>query len=178
MPEGALPPLPGPCRGLCSYGYDEGSRGLFYGLRAHLLVAWPGVVVGTCLAPANTHDLRAAEHLLDGATEHGWVLGDRNYWSPALAGSLRDKGVLLLAPHKNPKNERRPWPRWLVQKRRRVETVIGQLVGRYNAKRVWARDEWHLRSRFLRKILSHTVAVLLCQRTGLSPLRFSELITS
>lgn len=136
------------------------------------------MVVGTCLAPANTHDLRAAEHLLDGATEHGWVLGDRNYWSPALTGSLRDKGVLLLAPHKNPKNERRPWPRWLVQKRRRVETVIGQLVGRYNAKRVWARDEWHLRSRFLRKILSHTVAVLLCQRTGLSPLRFSELITS
>jgi Transposase DDE domain len=148
--------------GLCSYGYDEGSRGLFYGLRAHLLVAWPGVVVGACLAPANVHDLRAAEGLLDGAAGHGWVLGDRNYWSPELARSLLRKGMLLLAPYKNPGGEARPWPRWLVQKRRRVETVIGQLVGRYNAKRVWARDGWHLRSRWLRKILSHTVAVLSC----------------
>ena len=61
--------------------------------------------------------------------------------------------------------------------RRRIETVASQLVERYRIKRVWARDLWHLTSRFLRKVLSHTVAVLLCQRAGLSPLRFSELVT-
>jgi hypothetical protein len=32
-------------------------------------------------------------------------------------------------------------------------------------------------SRWLRKVLSHTLAFYLCQRTGLSPLRFSELLT-
>ena len=135
--------------GLCSYSYDEGARGFFYGLRAHLLVAWPGVVVGASLSPANAHDLRAAEDLLEGGggSGFGWILGDRNYWSPELARSLRLRGIVLLAPHKNPKSERHPWPRWLMQKRRRVETVIGQLVGRYNAKRVWARDGWHPRSR-------------------------------
>jgi hypothetical protein len=37
--------------------------------------------------------------------------------------------------------------RRLVQARRRIETVIGQLVERYHAKRVWARDAWHLWSR-------------------------------
>jgi hypothetical protein len=29
----------------------------------------------------------------------------------------------------------------------------------------------------LRKVLSHTVAVYFCQQAGLSPLRFSELLT-
>jgi hypothetical protein len=47
----------------------------------------------------------------------------------------------------------------------------------HNAKKVWARDAWDLRSRFSRKILSHTVAVLLCRRADLGPLRFSELLT-
>jgi hypothetical protein len=84
---------------------------------------------------------------------------------------------LLLTPHKNRKNERQPWPLWLVHKRRRVEMVIGQLVGRYNAKKVWARDVWHLASRFLRKVLSHAIAVLLCRESELPPLRFSELLT-
>ena len=67
---------------------------------------------------------------------------------------------------------------WLVQeKRRRIETVISQITERYRAKRVWARDRWHLTSRFLRKVLSHTIAVYFCQQVGLSPLRFAELLT-
>jgi hypothetical protein len=59
-----------------------------------------------------------------------------------------------------------------------METVISQLVERYGAKRVRARDLWHLTSRFLRKVLSHTCCVHLCQQAELSPLRFSELVTS
>jgi hypothetical protein len=55
--------------------------------------------------------------------------------------------------------------------------VISQLVERYRAKKVWARDRWHLTSRWLRKALSHTVAVFLCQEeTHLSPLRFAKLL--
>ncbi len=38
-----------------------------------------------------------------------------------------------------------------------------QLVERYRAKKVWAQDRWHLTSRWLRKVLSHTMTVLLCQ---------------
>ena len=78
-----------------------------------------------------------AEDLL--ADAHGWVLGDRAYWSPARAGLLADQGVWLLAPPS--RSAKRPGPRLprrLVQARRRIETVIGQLVERYHAKRVWA----------------------------------------
>ena len=62
----------------------------------------------------------------------------------------------MLTPYKSSRKEKRPWPRVLVQKGRRIETVIAQMVGRYKAKKVWARDRWHLRSRWLRKVLSHT----------------------
>ena len=104
-------------------------------------------------------------------------MGDRNYWSADLPERLGDEGLRLVAPYKSKKKEKKPWPRWLTQKRRRIETVISQLVERYNAKKVWAWDRWHLTSRFLRKVLSHTMAVHFCQQVGLSPLRFSELLT-
>ena len=166
------------CRRLAeesAFGYDEMSEQTFYGLRAHLRVCWPGVIVEVDLAPANVHDLRLAEELLEEA--EGWALGDRNYWSPELAERLGEEGLSLLAPYKSKKREEKPWPRWLAQKRRRIETVISQITERYQAKRVWARDRWHLTARWLRKVLSHTMAVYFCQQVGLSPLRFAELLT-
>jgi hypothetical protein len=106
-------------------------------------------------------------------------LGDRSSWSPARAGLQADRGIWLLAPSSRSAN--RPGPRLpgrLVQARRRIETVIGQLVERYHAKRVWARDAWQLWSRWQRKLLSQTLAVYLCQQTGLGSLRFADLPTS
>lgn len=160
-----------------AFGYDEMSKQTFYGLRAHLRVCWPGVIVEVDLAPANVHDLHLAEELLLLEEAKGWVLADRNYWSLDLTERLETEGLRLLTPYKSKKKEKKSWPRWLVQKRRRIETVISQITERYNAKKVWARDRWHLTSRWLRKVLSHTVAVYFCQQVGLSPLRFAELLT-
>jgi hypothetical protein len=132
------------------------------------------VIADGHLAPANLHDLALADDLLAGA--QGWVLGDRSYWSPARAGLLADQGVWLLAPPS--RSAKGPVPRLpgrLIQARRRIETVIGQLVERDHAKRVWARDAWHLWSRWQRKLLSHTVVVYLCQQHGLGSLRFADL---
>lgn len=115
----------------------------FYGLRAHLRVCWPGVICGVDLAPANVHDLHLAEELLEGFSDQ--ALEDRNYWSPYLTEQLKGKGLHLSAPYeKSKEEEKKEWPRWLVQERRRVETVISQLVQRYRAKKTWARDRWHL----------------------------------
>jgi len=159
-----------------AWGYDDGARQRFFGLRAHVRICWPGVIVGLALRPADVHDRWAAEDLLE--TAHGWVLGDTNYWSPLLRDDLAEQGTWLLAPPKTSvKRDRHPWPAWLTQTRRRVETVIGQLVERFHAKRVWARDPWHLCSRWLRMLLSHTFAVLLAQQAGLdSPLQFARLL--
>lgn len=161
-------------REVAGWGYDEVARQAYLGLRAHLRVCWPGVVADGRLAPANVSDLAVGEELLAGVA--GWVLADRNYGSPRLAAQLSVQGGWLLAPPRGTRRQRPP--PWLVGKRRRVETVIGQLVGRYQLRRVWARDGWHLWSRWLRKLLSHTIAVLLCQRSGLPPLRFAQLVTA
>jgi hypothetical protein len=82
-----------------AFGYDEVNKQTFYGLRAHLKVCWPGVIVDMDLAPANVHDLHMAEELLlRGGVEEWWALGDRNYWSPDLAERLEGEGISLLAP--------------------------------------------------------------------------------
>ena len=162
--------------GLSSYGKDSTIPGTMFGLRVHLRVAWPGVITAFDLAPANASDLAVAPLLLE--ETRGFALGDRGYWSPRLRGELLRHGVSLIAPFQTAKYDKTPWPRWLVQKRRRIETVLAQLVERYSSKRTWARDLWHLSSRWLRKILSHTVAVLLCQQQGLGSLSFRQLVAS
>jgi len=131
--------------------------------------------VGVSLAPAYLHDTVGAEELLHGV--QGWALGDRKSWKPDLREQLWQQGLALLAPFRVAKTEPFRWPRWLVAKRYRIETVFGQLVERFQIKRVWARDVWHLTSRWWRKILSHTLAVLFCQQQGVDPLTFAGLVT-
>ena len=161
--------------GQAAYGYDEVAKQTYYGLRAHVRICWPGVIVATTIAPANIHDTQAAEELLHGVK--GWALGDRNYWKPDLQLALRKQGLALMAPYKSAKRQKFRYPHWLVEKRYRIETLFGQLVERYHAKKIWARDAWHLTSRWLRKLVSHLIAVLFCQRLGLSSLRFAKLLT-
>jgi hypothetical protein len=162
--------------GLAAYGYDELAKQTYYGLRAHVRVCYPGVIVALELTPANMHDTAVVQDL----TEHfsGRLLGDRNYWSPTVRDRLREEAVLLSAPYQSSKHQGRSYPYWLTNLRRRIETVFGQLVQRFHAKQVWARDVWHLSSRWLRKILSHTFAVYCCQQVGLnSSLAFAQLLS-
>jgi hypothetical protein len=66
--------------------------------------------------------------------------GRQELLEPKLTLKMRARGLNVLAPYKAATRESRPWPPWLVGKRRRVETVIRQLVCRYQAKKVWAKD--------------------------------------
>jgi hypothetical protein len=75
------------------------------------------------------------KELLEGAT--GWALGDGNHRGPRLTQELKEEGLDLLAPYES-KEEEGSWMRSLTQKRRRIETVIGQRVECNKAKEVWA----------------------------------------
>ncbi|MDQ3509798.1 MAG: IS982 family transposase [Actinomycetota bacterium] len=164
---------------LSGHGRDTVGGGFFYGVRAHMLVVWPGIIAGASPAPANVHDLTVAEELLEGAGG-GWALADRNYFSRPLSERLRQSGGMrLLAQRRHTRKEKEKglrWPGWLVQKRRRIETVFSQLAGRFKTKKVWARDTWRPASRSIRKILSHTIAVFMRRALGLRSLRLSELL--
>jgi IS5 family transposase len=141
---------------VAAFGHDEVARQTYYGLRAHVRLAWPGVLVDCALAPANIHDTEGAEEVLQGVA--GFVLADRNYWKPELSQRLKNYGLFLLAPYRSAKRQKQPWPHFLTHMRYRIETVFGQLVERFHAKRVWARDLWHLTSRWMRKFLCHNIA--------------------
>lgn len=161
---------------VAAFGHDEVARQTYYGLRAHVRLAWPGVIVDCSLAPANIHDTEGAEEVLQGVA--GFVLADRNYWKPELAQRLKNYGLYLLAPYKSAKRQKQPWPRFLTHMRYRIETVFDQLVERFHAKRIWARDLWHLTSRWMRKFLSHTLAVYFCSLADIPYLSFAKLVSA
>lgn len=161
--------------GEAAYGYDELCRQTFYGFRCHVRLSFPGLITSFSLAPGNAHELAVLPELLTGS--QGIVVGDRNYWSPRVAKELDAQGISLEAPFRSAKRDPQPQrSRFLSRLRYRIDTVFGQLVERYHAKKVWARDTWHLCSRLLRKVLSHTVAVLLNVYSGNPPLQLERLV--
>lgn len=162
-----------------AFGYNETHDQTMYGFKGHVEIAWPGAVVHTAIAPANEHDTTVAPEVLEGGPTRGnprdasrTVLGDTAYRSKRLNASLSET-IELETP---PRSDEATWPIQRIQVRRRVETVISQLCERFNAKRVWARDRWHLTVRWMRKVCSHTMGMLMCYRHGHSPLQFAELL--
>jgi hypothetical protein len=162
-------------RGEAAFGKDTLLRQTFYGFRVHVRVAWPGVITRLSVAPANAHELSVLPELVE--LTSGIVVGDRNYHSPKTREELAGMGVELLAPYSSKKRDPTPKKSALLSGLRyRIDTVFSQLTGRYSIKRVWARDLWHLASRLLRKVLSHTVAFLLNHQMGNPPLQLSKLL--
>ncbi len=128
------------------------------------------------VAPANAHELSVVPELTERTS--GLLVGDRNYHSPEAKEELATMGVELLAPYSSRRRDPTPKRSVLLSRfRYRIDTVFSQLVGRYSIKRVWAHDLWHLVSRLLRKVLSHTVAFLLNHQMGDNPpLQLSKLL--
>lgn len=66
----------------------------------------------------------------------------------------------------------------LCNARRRIETVIGQLAERLHIERVRARDLWHLTARVNRKILAHTVGMLLLRKADIHSMELDCLVAA
>jgi len=175
LPVRQSPPLCSRFRGEAAFGKDTLLRQTFYGFRVHARVSWPGVITRLSVAPANAHELCVLPEIAEGTS--GLLVGDRNYHSPKSKEELATMGVELLAPYCSKKRDPTPQKSaFLGRLRYRIDTVFSQLTERYSLKKVRARDLWHLASRLLRKVLSHTVAFLLNHRLGNPPLQLSKLL--
>jgi Transposase DDE domain len=162
-------------KGEAAFGKDTLLKQTFYGFRMHARVCWPGVITRLSVAPANAHELSVVPELVESTS--GLLIGDRNYHSPKTKEELARVGVELLAPYSSKKRD--PAPKksaFLSRLRYRIDTIFSQLTERYCVKKVWARDLWHLASRLVRKVLSHTVAFLLNHQMGNPPLQLSKLL--
>lgn len=162
-------------KGEADFGKDRLIKQTFYGFRMHVHLSWPGVITDFTLTPANTDEKKVVPELVK--KKPGLKLGDRNYWDPLLKRELKSEGITLEASFKMAKYD--PWSErstLINHFRYRIETVFSQLTERFQIKKVWARDLWHLQSRLLRKVLSHTLCFLLNQSQGNSPLQFAKLV--
>ncbi len=162
-------------RGDSAFGKDRLIKQTFYGFRLHVHLSWPGVISAFALAPANIDEKEIVPEMT--LQRPGLKLGDRNYWSPELKAEMTAERITLEACYKSRKRDLWPQRSHLINHfRYLIETVFSQLTERYRIKKVWARDMWHLRSRLLRKILSHTLCFVLNQFQGNSPLQFAKLV--
>jgi len=159
------------------YGYCAAKDENYYGFEGHLIVDFNGVITGYTFAPANIDERDVLWDMIDGL--YGLLIGDKGYIRPVLEIGLKEQGIDLQVPlRKNMTETRDPtFVHQLMSVRRLVETVIGQLVDRFNIEKVWARDLWHLTNRFVRKLLSHTVGVFLNRLLGRESLQFDGLIS-
>jgi IS5 family transposase len=152
----------------------------FFGYRLHLKITDIGMIRNFVLAPANEHDIRYSEPLL-ADDSGGWALADKGYRSEPLRQKLWEQRKMYL--HTSVRRIDRkdsPLPRQTIHtltgKRRLIETVAGQLEQRFGIKTTSARDLWHLMNRIIRKILSHTICVLINIKMNIEPLKLRLLV--
>lgn len=162
--------------GEASFGYCASKDEKYYGFHGHLVISAEGVITGFCLTGANVSEREALWDIVDGIG--GLLIGDKGYLSNSLQSDLNFYQLDLQTPKRSNMIDERPryWVRALIQTRRLVETIIGQLVERFHLAKIKARDLWHLTSRINRKLLSHTVALWLNRHSD-NPLCFRQLIS-
>ncbi|MBD2287588.1 MAG: IS982 family transposase [Microcystis sp.] len=162
-------------RGEADYGFCAAKKQTYYGFHGHLLISGTGVITGFTLTAANGSEREA---LWDLVTQiQGQLIADQGYLSEFFSSELARCGITLPTPLRSNMLEKRNQTviRLMQRFRRLIETVIGQLVDRFNIEKVRARDMWHFTSRLNRKILAHTVCFWL-NRHNIDPLQFDNLV--
>jgi hypothetical protein len=129
------------------------------------------------LLPARPHDLQLLDDLLAGFT--GVAIGDKGFIDAYRQQELaRKRSIELLTPAKQ--NMVSPLPPLLKRLTRRwrklIETVASQLAGRFDIECIRVRDLWHLQHRIIRKVLAHTLAIVLNLQLGRPSLDFDGLL--
>jgi hypothetical protein len=164
-------------KGDAAYGYCATKQERYYGFRGHIVINSIGVVTASTFTAANVDERDVCSELTQEIK--GLLLGDKGFIRPMLTTELGERGLHLQTPLRDNMDDSRPraFINWMMSKRRLVETVIGQLVDRFNIEKVRARDLWHKSSRWWRKLLAHTVCIKLNKDLRNEPLQFELLLT-
>ncbi len=138
-------------KGIASYGYCASKSETYYGFKGNLAIGSDGMITGITVTPANIDE---GEDYQAQIREHTQV----NLQTPLRSNMNDPRG--------------RHFSRWLTSTRRLVETVIGQLSQQFHIEKVRASDLWHLTNRIGRKVLAHTVGMMVNKILGNPPLQF------
>lgn len=164
-------------KGEAAYGYCATKKERYYGFHGHLVINSIGVVTAGTFTAANVDERDVCPELVQKI--QGLTLGDKGFIRPILEDELGQQEIYLQTPLRENMQENRPkwFMQWMMGTRRLVETVIGQLAGRFHIEKIRARDLWHEASRFWRKLLAHTVCIKINLDMGYEPLQFEKLVS-
>src|SRR5579863_817578 len=144
-------------RGEAAFGYCAAKGEHYYGFKGHVIVNLAQQVVGFTLTPANVDERDVLDNLRGSLS--GLLIGDKGLLSQAKQADLAEDGIDLQTPLRD--NMKDPRPKNVVQgllkTRRRIETVIGQLVEFFGFAACKARDLWHLSAKLARKLLAYNL---------------------
>jgi hypothetical protein len=159
-------------------GYCASKDEFYFGVKGGLRIASNGMIVNAPLLPARPHDSQLVDDLLIGVLNGAVVLGDKAFLDREKQETLQEEnGVLVLTPlRRNMKPTPFALPTIANGLRQLIETVIGQLTGRFHVQTIRVRKGWTLLAKWYRKILAHTVCVWLNLKFGRNPLDFDGLV--
>ena len=159
------------------FGHCASKDEKYYGFHGHLVINFNGVITGFTVTAANADEREAMFEITENII--GLLIGDKGYISfDKQQAMLEERQINLQTPLRdNMKDDRDPkFVKKIMSIRRKVETVIGQLVEQFNIAKIRARDKWHLTSRLARKLLSHTMGLFVNKLLGRDILQLEGLI--
>ena len=143
-----------------SVGYCAAKVEHYFGFKGHLFITQHGSVIGYEIAAANIDERDILPEIV--GSRSGMLLGDKGLIRPSLEEKLALQNLNLQTPLRKNMNDTRPKKlvSIMMNMRRIVETMIGQLVDRFHIQSIKAKDLWHLSAKVGRKILAHTICFM------------------
>lgn len=147
-------------------GYCASKDEHYYGFKGHVMILQNGAIRAYEMAPAKKDERDLLVELINEWHIHGDVLGDKGLLSAPLKQELQQKDLHLHTPLRDNMKDDRPkdFVNQIMDIRRKVETVIGQLTERFRIQCIRAKDLWHLCVKVARKFLAHTVCFMINQK--------------
>jgi len=158
------------------YGYCASKKQTYFGFKGHVLISENGVICGFTLTAASKSERSAVWETCK--TSIPLLLGDKGYLGDDFQQELLQSRAINLQTslRKNMKETRsKAFVSSMMSKRRKVETVIGQLTERFSLNVVKARNIWRASARITRKILAHTMLAYIRAKGGPECLDFNAL---
>ena len=164
-------------RGEASYGFCASKGETYYGFKGNVMINAEGVVANITVTAANIDERESLWDITNNVT--GLVIADKGLIGADYQKEQKNAGINLQTPKRSNMTDDRgkKFNRWLVSTRRLVETVIGQFAAQFHIEKIWARDLWHLTNRVARKVLAHTIGMLVNKMMGNPPLQFELILT-
>lgn len=147
-----------PFWGVGGFGYCAAKDMKYFGFKGHMVTHPRGFILDVTFAAANIDERDVLPELVEHA--QGMLIADKGLIRPELKKTLAEQGLDLQTPLRVNMQDDRPKPlvKVMMNIRRKIETVIGQLVDRFHIQSIRAKDLWHLSVKIGRKILAHTFA--------------------